>query len=1042
LRVYKASEKLIEMEKQIKRYWDKHQIPQKVLRLRGEKKFYFLDGPPYVTERSHVGTAWNKVLKDTILRYKRMKGYWVWSIPGYDTHGLPIEVMVERKLNIRDKKEILKIGVAKFNEECFKLAKRNMDILTEQFRNLGVWMDWQNPYATFTKDYISNVWWIIKKGHEQGLLEEDLRVFHWCPRCETVLSEHEVSMGYKDVEGPSIYVKFPMKDDSGYLLIWTTTPWTLPSNVAVAVHPDLYYVKIRLKESGDELILVENRLDEVIKDEYDIISKFEGSELEGKRYINPLDKYVNAQREIDAHFVVLSTEYVSPDEGTGLVHIAPEHGKEDFEISKEYRLPIITLVDNEGKYIESAGKYYGKYVFDADDEIINDLQNMGVLYHKETVVHRYPHCWRCRTPLIMKTTKQWILKLSTLKEKLLSENETIKWIPDWAGSQRFRSWLETARDWVITRQRYWGTPAPIWKCKDCGDITVIGSYKEIEDRGFKLDDLHKPYIDNIKWKCKKCNGVVERIPDVLDVWIDSGAASWASIGYPENIDMFKKLWPIDFITEGHDQTRGWFYSLLCLGIIGFDKTPYSSVLVHGFTLDERGIGMSKSLGNVIYPEEITDIYGVDAFRVFVLSHTVWEDMIVNVEKTKDVVRNLNIILNVYDFYNTYASIDNYRWRGKLDSSVLMEEDLWIISALERLIDDVGNMMDKYQVHSALRSIIKFLVEEISRKYIKLVRRRVWIEEDNDEKISVYDTLHYVLSRIAVLMAPFMPHLSEYLYLHKLSMFEDKKYESVHLIRWPYAAHKFINEALIQKYRLMWSLIAAANSIRQTRKIKIRQPLGTLYIPKKLYKQLTSRILKLMSEQANVHKIVSYKDSEKQIFIKYMLKPRLDIIGKVFRKDMEKVLEAVERLREEEIEELYSNKSISIKIEGDSIVLEPEYFEITITGKENYGIIDLDGNLIALDVEITRDLLYEGLAKEIVRRIQFMRKEMNLDILDNILIYIETDAEEITNAINKEKEYILYETRGLDISIGKPVEKSYVKQWKIDKHDVTIGIIKR
>lgn len=1039
---YKAAEKLIGIERKIQTYWKENKVPERVISKPGNKKFYFLDGPPYVTERSHIGTAWNKVLKDTILRYKRMQGYWVWPVPGYDTHGLPIEVMVEKKLGIRNKKEIINIGIDKFNRECLKLAKRNIDILTEQFRNLGVWMDWQNPYATFSKDYISNVWWVIKKGYEKDLLEEDLRVFHWCPRCETVLSEHEVSLGYKDVEGPSIYVKFPLNDSQAYLLVWTTTPWTLPSNVAVAAHPDLIYVRIKLINSGEEMILLESRLNEVVEEDYDIIERFDGYQLEGKRYTNPLIKYVEAQKEVDAHFVVLSTEYVSPDEGTGLVHIAPEHGKEDFDIGKEYNLPIITIVDNQGRFVEKAGKYFGKYVFDADKEIIEDLKEMGVLYKRESVIHRYPHCWRCKTPLVMKTTKQWILKLSTLRDKLLEENDKIKWIPDWAGSQRFRSWLETARDWVITRQRYWGTPVPIWRCNRCNSIRVIGGYEELEAMGFRLENLHKPFIDEIKWKCDKCDGTMIRIPDVLDVWIDSGAASWASLGYPKNKEMFETLWPVDFITEGHDQTRGWFYSLLCLGIIGFEGSPYDTVLVHGFTLDEKGIGMSKSLGNVIYPEEVTDVYGIDAFRVFVLDHTIWEDMIVNTEKTKEAVRNLNIILNVYDFYSTYASIDNYKWSGKLDYSRLMEEDKWIVSSLEKLVSLVTEMMDNYHVHSALRQLIYFIVEEVSRKYIKLVRRRVWIEEDNPEKKTVYDTLHYVLKKIVALLAPFTPYLSEYLYLEKISKFEEDSYESIHLHPWPDSNNELIDEKLMDKYQLMWTLIALSNSIRQSKKIKIRQPLDALHIPKHIHDKLTLRNRKLLCEQANVHKLIAYQKGDENNYIKCIAKPKKSVLGNIFKEDLDKVVKVISNLNDAEVKRLLNKGEIEITYDAKKAVIKSEYLEISVVGRNSYAVSFYGDNVVALDTAITKTLLYEGLAKEIVRRIQFMRKEMNLDILDNIDIYVDAGYDDILNTLKEMNDYILYETRGVHIYLNEPPEGCYKKTWDIEGKKITIGIRKR
>lgn len=1037
------SKKIREIEKEISKYWDNNRIIDKVLRRKGERKFYFLDGPPYVTERIHIGTAWNKVLKDCILRYKRLCGYKVWAIPGYDTHGLPIEVAVERQLGIKNKKEIIeRVGIDNFNKKCIELVKRNMNVITSQFKNLAVWMDWDNPYVTYRRDYISSIWWILKRISEKNLLGEDLRVFHWCPRCETVLSEHEVSMGYKDVETPSIYVKFPVANEKNTsFLIWTTTPWTLPSNVAIAVHPDYTYALVELRKTRERLIIMEARIDKVIHEEYKILSIFYGKELAGKKYISPLKDYVDAQREVNAHYIILSSEYVSPEEGTGLVHIAPEHGKEDFELGKEYNLPIITLVDNRGYFTRKAGKYAGLYIFDADNTIVEDLRKLGYLYKEEKKIHRYPFCWRCHTPLFMKTTKQWIIKLSQIKDKLISENRKVLWVPKWAGEQRFGLWLETARDWVITRQRYWGTPAPIWRCEECGYTEVIGGLDDLIRKGFHVEDLHRPYIDQITWSCPECGGIMRRIPDVLDVWIDSGAAPWASINYPANKETFNELWPVDFITEGHDQTRGWFYAMLCLGVAAFDECPYRTVLVHGFTLDEQGRGMHKSLGNVKYPEEFIEKYGVDPFRIYLLSHTIWEDMLTLYKRLNEILRILNIIINTYEFYKTYAELDNYKYKEPINTGNLLEEDLWILSKFETVLKDITKEMDKYYVHNAIRKILEFIVEDLSRKYIKLVRRRVWIEEEDPKKTAVYDTLHYILKRAAIILSPFAPHLSEYLYSMILSRFDRESLESVHLETWPQVEANLIYEELTRRYEILWDIIAGLAAIRQKHKIKNRQPLKEAIIPQEIYDTLSDRMKEILLEQANIREIKRYSSNELNNLVIFEIKLNYKVVGPKHGKKVSKIEKLINRIEKKDAINLLNGNQITLSLENEEFIITPEDVTVTVKACEPYDCIICRGFFIFLNIKVDKELLYEGIAKDIVRRIQQMRKDINLNILDQISVFIETSAQEILDSIEKHKEYIMYETRAKDINISKAPTDAYTRKWNVNGKKVSIAIQK-
>ncbi|MGC8961546.1 MAG: isoleucine--tRNA ligase, partial [Candidatus Bathyarchaeia archaeon] len=679
----------VSKEVEILEWWDKNRVYEKVRNLRrGGLKFYFLDGPPYVTNPPHVGTAWNKFLKDVIIRYKRMRGFNVRDQPGYDCHGLPIEVKVEESLGLKSKKDIEdKIGVSEFISRCKSYALENVEEQTRIFRDLGVWMDWADPYLTLRDEYMEAVWWTIKRAHEKNLLEKGLRVVHWCPRCETALAGYEVTDEYRDVEDHSIYVKMPVKGEAGtHILIWTTTPWTLPSNVAVMVHPDEEYVEVEAQ--GERYILAKERCAPVFKEigiHYKVVRSLQGRELEGLEYTPPLMDEVPLQKELrNAHRIVLSREYVSMSEGTGCVHSAPGHGEEDFEVGLEYGLPVVSPVDEGGRFTEAAGKYSGRYVKDADSEIIGDLKSKNLLLYHTKVVHSYPHCWRCKTPLIMRAAEQWFIKVTAFKRKLLEENTKVTWVPEWAGSRRFADWLKGARDWVISRQRYWGVPLPIWICNECGSARVIGSIEELKASSINHPpamDLHRDCVDDIKLRCR-CGGVMDRVPDIVDVWMDSGVASWASLEYPKEDAKFNYWWPADAVTEAHDQTRGWFYTQLITSILCFDRAPYKVVIMHGHTLDPRGQKMSKSLGNFISPHDVTSKYGRDALRLYALQSTTWEDFRFSMEKVEDAYRDLQIIWNVLSFASIYMSLDGFKpddWPLEDLLEHMRIEDRWLLS---------------------------------------------------------------------------------------------------------------------------------------------------------------------------------------------------------------------------------------------------------------------------------------------------------------------------------------------------------------------------
>jgi len=763
------------LEQEIQSFWEERRIYQKS-RQRPGRSYYFLDGPPYASGSIHLGTAWNKIIKDAVLRYLSMRGYSVLRMPGWDCHGLPIEVKVEKEMGISNKQEI-ESNVEGFVEACRRWALRHVEIMTQQFRRLGVWMDWDEPYMTLKDEYIEAAWWTIKRAHEKGLLTKDLRVVTWCPRCETALAEAEVE--YRERTDPSIYLRFRVRGrEDEYLLVWTTTPWTLIANLAVAVHPEFEYARVRTDKGV--LILAREQLPllERLGLKGEVLEVLEGRELEGLEYLHPFEGDIGYELPENSCRVILA-DFVTLGEGTGLVHCAPGHGPEDFEVARSYGIPAICPVDGSGRFTEQAGRFAGLRVKKDDSRLIAELESRGVLLKAEQISHRYGHCWRCKSPIIYRATEQWFITVSKLRDRMLEEVERVEWVPEWAGSSRFREWVSGAKDWTISRQRYWGIPLPVWVCDSCGEMEVLGSKAELEQRAGRVKELHRPYVD-VSYPCS-CGGSKKRVEDVLDVWFDSGVAPWASLGYPAREEPFRSLYPVDFITEGHDQTRGWFYSLLGCGLIAFDEIPYRRVLMHGFTLDEKGEKMSKSRGNVIEPEEVVERYSADVLRFYVLwANKPWEDLRFSWSEVKVVARMFNILWNAHVFATTYMSLDGFKPSG-IRKEQLRHEDRWMLSRLNSLVRVVGEAFESLELHRAARALHEFVLEDLSRWYIPLVRPRTWLEEDSPEKLAAYEVLHLSLSTLARLLAPIAPHLSEAMYMHL-----DSRGESVHLesfLRW-------------------------------------------------------------------------------------------------------------------------------------------------------------------------------------------------------------------------------------------------------------------
>ncbi len=1011
------------VEEWVREYWEENQIYEKA-KNRGSKPFFFVDGPPYTTGRIHLGTAWNKVIKDTVLRFRRMKGYRVTDRPGWDMHGLPIEVKVEQELEIQEKKEIENFGIDRFVEKCMIYSVENRDTMTEQFKRLGVWMDWNNPYMTVNAEYINSAWWTVKKAHEMGLLERKLMVVNWCPRCETALADAEVE--YWDETDPSIYVKFPIKgQENSYIIIWTTTPWTLPANMAVAVHPSLEYATVKAMKGGriEYLIMAKELAESVLgKGKYEIWEIIEtrlGEDLVGLEYEHPLSDEVPLQKQ-KPHRVYMA-DFVSA-ENTGCVHVAPGHGLEDYELGVVHGIEIFNPVDDRGIYTDQAGKYAKMHVKDANRPIIEDLRNKGLLLAHEKITHRYGHCWRCKTPIIYRATEQWFLKVSQLKEEMVREIDRVNWVPEWAGMSRFKDWVSNARDWCISRQRYWGIPIPVWICEKCGKERVVGDINEIK---WERDlDLHRPWIDAVTFQCE-CGGAMGRVEDVFDVWFDSGVASWGTLNYPYEKEEFEKLWPADFITEGHDQTRGWFYSQLGTSVVAFGRAPYKTVLMHGFTLDEKGRKMSKSLGNVVEPEEVIERIGVDAFRLYILSSALWEDLKFSWNEAENYLRVLNIFWNTVRFAHTYMSLDSFR-EIPVEQVELRTEDMWILSKLENFVRIANEAMENYQLHRVVREFSNFVVEDFSRWYVQLSRRRVWEERDSPLKISAYAVMFRVIKRILLVIASIAPFVAEYVYQNFVREFGDGR-ESVFFESFPEFEERWIDERLERNMDAVRDVCEASYNARQKTGIKLRWPLRKLVVEGgEEVRAAVKELEDIVKNQCNVKEVECVEEFEKILVVK----PNYRKLGPILKDRVRGFTEHISSLSQDELKEIVE----SGKLQFDDLSVDVnEALEVEYKIKEGYSVAEFRKGTVYLQTVLDEELAREAFVREIVRRIQEMRKELNLEVDE----FIKTTVDIKEDAVEGWIDYIREETRSKELIFDKP--EGYIREWEIDGKRIKIGI---
>ncbi len=984
---------LKKVEEIVRKFWKERKIPEKWRQVTWTRPvFRFLEGPPTANGYPHVGHIRGRTYKDIVLRFRRLQGYEVWAQAGWDEQGLPVELETEKKLGFKTKKDIEKFGLDKFSIECSKLV----DYYLEYWRSYGtdllaLWLDLENAYETRRAHYIEHVWSLIKEAWKRGLLFEDYRVLPFCPRCETALSDAEVDQGYEDREDPSIFVKFPAKDEENtYYVIWTTTPWTLVDNEAIAVHPNLRYAKVKVEWKGrTEYWWIAEDLVNVLMgkfgvEKYEIVEVRYGEELKGRKYVHIFLEDVPVHKEHDdkAHYIV-TADFVTLEMGTGLVHMAPAHGPEDFEVARKYGLPITDSVAANGYFTERAGRFAGKYWLDVSAEVIRILEERGLLVHKETIVHRYPHCWRCGTPLIYRTDKQWFIRVTAYKDKMLEELKKVKIYPEHLRD-RFENWIANLRDWTISRSRVWGTPLPVWRCKkDPSKILVIGSIEELKRLAKELpqvpDDLlvHRPWIDQVKICTEDCDEWV-REPYVLDVWMDSGVAWIASIDGLRNRELFEKLFPYDWVTEAIDQTRGWFYSLLATSVLWTGKAPYKSILIQGHVVDKYGQKMSKSKGNVIWAEDLFKRWGVDAPRLYIAFKVApWETMAFDPDEIKESQRVLSILWNVVKFADTYMSLDKYSpATHSLDKYLdkLAPEDRWILSRFYTRLRNFIEHMEKMEIHLAAREWINLVVEDLSHGYLRLIRRRVWIEEEAETKYAAYAVLYHVLKGTLIMGSVFVPHLTEYLWQAFVKKYEPEEAESVHLSRLPRVETEFIDEKLEKAFDLMFTVFSDVANLRSRAGIKLRWPIRKVCVVLKSEEdaKLLGQITHLLSYLANCKEVL------------------------------------LSTQETEEVKELLCTES-------------------------DYG-------KTCISKELDKQLLLEAYAREFIRRVQFMRGRMNLPVDEKVEVYYSTSDAELVEAVEALRDYIMSEVRAVKLErTEKLPEDAFVMDWDIEDKKVRIGI---
>lgn len=1024
-----SQSKASEREKQIAEYWKKIDLLGKSISSRDEKKPYvFFEGPPTANGRPGIHHVMSRTLKDLTCRYKTMQGYQVKRKAGWDTQGLPVEIEVEKKLNLKDKHEIVKYGIEKFNQECRESVFKYEKQWREMTDRMAYLIDLDDPYITMDNNYLETVWHILDKFFKAGLVYEGHKILPYCSRCGTGLASHEVAQGYEEIKTETVIAKFKKKDAEEYFLAWTTTPWTLPSNVALTVNPSVEYLKVKA-ENGEIYYVSEALSKSVLGEEFEILERFKGKDLEYMEY----DQLIPQLKTDKKAFFVTCADYVTTEDGTGIVHSAPAFGEDDYQTGRRYDLPVLNPVNDDGKFFETDWK--GKFVMDADPDIIQWLRENGKLYKKMKVAHNYPHCWRCHTPLLYYAKPSWYIEVTKFKEQLIKNNEGVQWFPDFVGEKRFGNWLENLNDWALSRSRYWGTPLPIWRCSECGELTSVGSVKELVEKAIEPIDesieLHRPYVDNVHFHCEKCGGTMHREPDVIDVWFDSGAMPFAQWHYPfEHMEDFDRLFPADFICEGIDQTRGWFYSLMAISTFMTGKSPYKRVLVNDLVLDKEGKKMSKSKGNTVDPFELFDKYGADVLRWYIVYVSPpWlptkfdEDGLREVES-----KFFRSIRNVYNFFSLYANTDELDPREfELPENAYEEIDRWLLSRFHTLLKNIEENMEAFEVTKAVRDISDFVIEDLSNWYIRRNRRRFWQTELNDSKKAVFKVTYDVLLGLTKVIAPFVPYIAE-------ELFRSLSGEiSVHLEYYPTADPSMIQPELEEKMELVRNLVSLGRASREKVKIKVRQPLSEVMIDGK-YENLLKDMSSLIEEELNVKKVVFEKDLSG--FMNYALKPDFKTAGPYLGSKIKAFGKSLSDLDPKEtVEKLERDGKLELELDGDSTEVLKEHVMITVSAKEGFDVAMENRLFVVLDTNLTKELIEEGFAREFISKIQNMRKSSGFEVMDHILIRY-TASDHVASAIQSFAEIIQGET--LADSIQR-VDSSLGEKQNLNGEDVTIEV---
>lgn len=1026
-----SKEKVNVVEKRILDSWKKNDIFNKTIENRkNNENFVFYDGPATANGMPGVHHMLAKLLKDSFCKYKTMKGYKVLRKVGWDTHGLPVELGVEKALGFTSKADIEKYGIEQFNKKCKESVWENEEAFKKLTEEMGQFIDLEHPYVTYDNNYIETEWWILKKFFDAGLIYEGYKILPYCPRCGTGLASHEVAQGYKDISVNTVTVPFKLKNENTYLLVWTTTPWTLIANVAVCVNPNEEYIKVNSK--GYTFIVAKKLAEKVLGNDYDIIDTFKGKDLEYTEY-EQLLPFINVSKKT---FFVVCDDYVTMEDGTGLVHIAPAFGQDDYEVGKKYDLPVINPVGEDGKYLE--GPWKNVFVMDPELEItiIKYLKENDKLFKKEKMNHNYPHCWRCNTPLLYYSKPSLYIKTTEFKDKVIENNNKINWYPSYVGEKRFGNWLSNMNDWAISRNRYWGTPIPLWKC-DCGHMEMIGSRNELIEKSIeKIDEtieLHRPYVDDIHIKCPKCNKIMTRIKEVIDCWFDSGSMPFAQYHYPfENKELWNEQFPADFISEGIDQTRGWFYVLLIISTFVTGKSPFKNVLVNDLLLDKYGQKMHKSRGNAINPFEIIEEYGADTVRWYMpYVSPVWTPIKFDIEGLKEVYSKFfNTLRNTYNFFALYANTDELDPKEfNVPYENREEIDKWILSKYNKLVKECTQSYDTFDLTKVVRKVTDFVSEDLSNWYIRRTRRRFWASELDDNKKAVYNTTYEVLEGLCKLIAPIVPFVSEEIYTNLTGK------ESVHLQDFPVYDETKINEKIEEKMDLVRNIISLGRNAREEAKIKVRQPINEIILDGK-NKTIINDLIDLIKEELNVKNVTFTQDLKE--YISYEIKPNFKVCGPILGKNIKEFQDKLKDFTADNINTLEKGNTITLNIGGNDIDITYDMLDIRINSKDGFNASNEGNNFIILNTTLTKELMNEGIVREFISKVQQIRKTNNYEMMDNINIYY-SHNDEFNKSIANYIDFIKKETLAIDLIES---DENYKNTYDLNGIELGIRLEKR